>query len=154
MKRMFFIGPISATEADPKWASTATKASIRESFKGSDGPTLSIGWMDSNQTGKRLIGCTWGIDARKGWFTQWPRAETMGFHRQRSSWAVLLFRLRQTPPASFEEVSNRWQGGDINEAIYGFAARGKRYGSQCGGRMSSHRMAPHSAFVRARFWAR
>ena len=78
---MFFIGPISATEADPKWARTATKASIRESFKGSDGPKLSIGWMDSNQTGKRLIGCTWGIDARKGWFTQWPRAETMGFPR-------------------------------------------------------------------------
>jgi hypothetical protein len=35
-------------------------------FQGSDGPKLSIGWIGSNQTEKRLIGCTWGIDARKG----------------------------------------------------------------------------------------
>ena len=116
---MFFIGPISATEADPKWASNATKASIRERSKGSDGPKLSIGWMDSNQTGKRLIGCTWGKDARKGWLTQWPRAETMGVPQTAQQLGCVI-----VPPEAdsagklrggFESMAR--QGGDINEAI-------------------------------------
>jgi hypothetical protein len=62
MKRMFFIGPISATEADPKWARTATKASIRESFKGSDGPKLSIGWMKEEKKRREPNGGPDGLE--------------------------------------------------------------------------------------------
>jgi hypothetical protein len=66
MKRMFFIGLQSAQfqplEAHPKWPGTATKAFMRECFKGSDGPKLSIGWMKEEKKRREPNGGPDGLE--------------------------------------------------------------------------------------------
>jgi DNA invertase Pin-like site-specific DNA recombinase len=63
---------------------------------------------------------------------------------------MLSFWLKQTPLASFEEISKRWPGDATSEATCGSVERGKRYGLRCGGKMSSDRMARHIGCGKAR----
>ena len=49
-------------EAHPKWLGTATKAFMRECFKGSDGPKLSIGWMKEEKKRREPNGGPDGLE--------------------------------------------------------------------------------------------